>query len=265
MLSIENLWFQHHGAEQPALRRISLDVRPGMFLGIIGPSGSGKSTLLRTMNGLVPHFHGGGFSGTVTIGGQDTRNVGTAELSMAVGFVSQEPESQTVFDTVVDEIAFGPENLGIPGNELQGRVASALQTLQINHLAERDVATLSGGERQRVVIAAALAMGSRLLVLDEPLSQLDPWASRDLLQTLDGLRQSGEVAIVVAEHRIDQLLPHCTHIVELQRGRSEHGIQERGATSHKMNQPATIVRLADICGWPDVPETVAEAKVMHHH
>ncbi len=263
MLSIQNLSFQHHAASHPALRNISMTVEPGMFVGVVGPSGSGKSTLLRALNGLVPHFHGGKLGGSVIADGQDTRRVDTAELSQIVGFVSQEPEAQTVFDTVVDEIAFGPENLGLSQRDIEQRVGNALQTLKITHLGERDIATLSGGERQRVVIAATLAMGSRLLVLDEPLSQLDPWAARDLLETLDELRRSDRVAVIVAEHRIDHLLPHCTHVLELAAGESSFGLQSRQAAVDTLQRKPALARLAQIVGWPEIPARIEDAKWLH--
>ncbi|TVR70830.1 MAG: ATP-binding cassette domain-containing protein [Sphaerobacteraceae bacterium] len=262
MLSIQNLSFQHHAASHPALRNISMTVEPGMFVGVVGPSGSGKSTLLRALNGLVPHFHGGKLGGSVSVDGQDTRRVDTAELSQIVGFVSQEPEAQTVFDTVVDEIAFGPENLGLSQREIEQRVTNALRTLKIVHLGKRDISTLSGGERQRVVIAATLAMGSRLLVLDEPLSQLDPWAARDLLETLDELRRSDRVAVIVAEHRIDQLLPHCTHVLELATGESSFGLQSRPAAVYTLQHKPALARLAQIVNWPEIPATIDDARSM---
>jgi energy-coupling factor transport system ATP-binding protein len=264
MLEIRHLSFQHHAAEHPAIRDVSLAIEPGMFLGVVGASGAGKSTLLRAMNGLVPHFHGGRLAGTIHVAGMDTRRIGTTDLSRVVGFVSQEPETQTVFDTVVDEVAFGPENIGLPHRQIVESVDEALRLLHIDHLADRDIATLSGGERQRVVIAATLAMGCRLLVLDEPLSQLDPWAASDLLDALDDLRRSGEVGIVVAEHRIDQVLAHCTHVLELDKGQSTRGISTRSEAIALLDKLSTMSRLSRLCDWPEVPETVDHARNLRH-
>ncbi|MEX2426081.1 MAG: ATP-binding cassette domain-containing protein [Thermomicrobiaceae bacterium] len=263
MLEIHGLRFQHHSSARPALRGIDLAVESGMFLAVVGPSGSGKSTLLRAINGLVPHFHGGQFGGRVLINGQDTRRTSTADLSRSVGFAGQDPETQTVFDTVVDDIAFGPENLGFNRTKIHEHVQCALGDMGIDHLCERDISTLSGGERQRVVIAGTLAMGSRILVLDEPLSQLDPWGAEELLQTLDGLRQHQGVSIVVAEHRLDNLLRYCTHVLELQSGTSVNGLLRTRTALRLLDARPALVQLAETLNWPELPLGVADARELH--
>jgi energy-coupling factor transporter ATP-binding protein EcfA2 len=152
-----------------SLEHLDLHLTNGLTL-LTGPSGSGKTTLLRTLNGLVPHFHGGWASGEASVMGHDLRLTSTRRLAREVAMVFQEPESQFVLATVQREVAFGPENLGLPGSEIADRVESALQVMGVHHLSARRLATLSGGERQRVALASALAMGPDLLVLDEPTS-----------------------------------------------------------------------------------------------
>lgn len=170
---ITRLSYWYPGAEQPALRDVSLLIDAGLTV-VTGPSGGGKSTLLRVLNGLVPHFHGGRIAGAAEVEGHDVIRTPTRILARTVGFVFQDPELQTVYDAVDREVAFGLENIALPPREMAARVEEALHAAGVAHLAGRSVRTLSGGERQRVALASALAMRPRLVVLDEPTSQLDP-------------------------------------------------------------------------------------------
>ncbi len=178
----------------------------GEFALLTGPSGSGKSTLVRCINGLVPHFHGGRFGGTVTVAGFDTRHHTTAFLSRRVGFVAQTPETQTITDRVEDEIAFGLENLALDRAEMRVRVEETLDLLHLHHLRNRSIDSLSGGERQRVVIAAAMAMRPSVIVLDEPASQLDPVSSDEIFSILSRMNQDLGTTVVLGEHRLERLL-----------------------------------------------------------
>src|SRR5690606_21988704 len=158
MIHLDRLTYRYPRRSTPALSAITEEMAPGSYTVVAGPSGAGKSTLLRALNGLVPHFYGGVFGGRVLVQGIDTRRVQPADLGRIVGFVGQDPERQTVMDRVEDEIAFGPENYGLPRHEIRLRVEEALDLLGIAPLRDREIASLSGGERQRVVIAAAMAM-----------------------------------------------------------------------------------------------------------
>jgi energy-coupling factor transport system ATP-binding protein len=182
-----------------ALDGVDLEVDSGLVL-LSGASGSGKSTLLRVCNGLIPHFHGGVIGGGARVLGHDVVRTPTRELARHVGFVFQDPELQAVYPSVERDVAFGIENLGIARSEMLRRVADALDICGISQLRSRAVATLSGGERQRLALAGVLAMRPRLLVLDEPFSQLDPAGSRALLGALDAAVRIGTTALV-AEHR----------------------------------------------------------------
>ena len=187
-------------ASAPALDGVDLELGAGTTL-VHGPSGGGKSTLLRTLNGLVPHFHGGRWQGRATVVGIDVLASSPQRLSAAVGFVFQDPERQSVAATVDAEVAFGLENHGVQASELRRRVGEALDSVGASHLAERRLAQLSGGERQLVQLAAAIALRPALLVLDEPTSQLDDGGARAVQASVAGLAGRG-TAVVLAEHRL---------------------------------------------------------------
>lgn len=212
---VERLSFSYPGAGRPALADVSLELREGEVVALLGPSGSGKSTLLRALAGLVPHFHGGHFGGSVEVAGLDTRRARPAALAGRVATVFQDPEDQVVMTRVANEVAFGPENLGVPPAEIPGRVEQALTAVDALHLAGRRTTELSGGELQRVCLAAALAARPRLLLLDEPTSQLDPEGAEAFLgcvARLDG-------AVVLSEQRIGRALSVAARVLFVEEGR----------------------------------------------
>ena len=194
-------WYPN--ARVPSIDGVDLDIDGGVTL-LAGASGSGKSSLLRVFNGLVPHFHGGTVQGTATVCGHDVIATPTRLLATKVGFVFQDPELQSVYPSVERDVAFGLENIGTSPALMHARVSDALERTGIAHLRGRAVATLSGGERQRLALAGVLAMHPRMLVLDEPLSQLDDAGARALTATLVDLAGEG-IAVVVAEHRFEHL------------------------------------------------------------
>jgi energy-coupling factor transport system ATP-binding protein len=198
-----------------ALDDVTLTVEPGEVLLLLGPSGSGKSTVLRALAGLVPWFHGGRFEGRVEVAGRDTRDTRPAELAGTVATVFQDPEDQVVLGRVEAEVAFGLENIGTPPGEIAARVAGALAAVGASHLVGRRVTELSGGELQRVCLASALALEPRLLLLDEPTSQLDPDAADAFFERA----LEGDAAVVVSEQRPALALPHADRVVFLEAGR----------------------------------------------
>jgi energy-coupling factor transport system ATP-binding protein len=202
-----------------ALRECSLDLEPGEVVALFGPSGSGKSTLLRALAGLVPHFHGGRFSGRVEVAGLDTRRVRPAELAGTVGTLFQDPEDQVVFTRVRAEVVFGLENVGTPPAEIESRALEALAAVGAAQLADRPVAELSGGELQRVCLASVLALRPRLLLLDEPTSQLDPDGAAAAIE----LARSSGAAVVVSEQRPERVLEACDRVIFLEDGRVRDG------------------------------------------
>lgn len=213
-IHFERVTFAYPEAPAPVLRDLSLTLAPGAFVVITGPSGSGKSTLLRCINGLVPHASGGRIAGQVRVGAVDALRAGPAVMAAQVGLVIQNPEAGFVADRVEDEVAFALENAGVAPAEIATRVEEALARAGIVALRERALATLSGGERQRVALAAALALRPPILLLDEPLSQLDPAGAEALVTFLKQLHAEG-LTIVVAEHRLERLLPLATQVLSL--------------------------------------------------
>jgi energy-coupling factor transport system ATP-binding protein len=214
LASVRRLSFTYPGA-QPALRDVSLEIGEGEVVALMGPSGSGKSTLLRALAGLVPHFHGGQFSGQVEIAGHDTRRTPPAELAGTVATLFQDPEDQVVFTRVEAEVAFGLENVGTPPAQIARRAAAALEAVGAGHLADRRVAELSGGELQRICLASVFALEPQLLLLDEPTSQLDPDGAAAAIE----LARSSGAAVVVSEHRSERVLEACDRVLFLEEGR----------------------------------------------
>jgi energy-coupling factor transport system ATP-binding protein len=214
LASIDRLTYAYPGAP-PALREVSLRIEEGEGVLLLGASGSGKSTLLRALAGLVPWFHGGRFEGRVVVAGRDTRRARPAELAGTVASVFQDPEDQVVLGRVEAEVAFGLENVGTPPGEIAGRVRSALAAVGSEHLAGRRVAELSGGELQRVCLASALALEPRLLLLDEPTSQLDHEGAEAFLERALG----NGAAVVLSEQRPAVVLRYADRVVFLERGR----------------------------------------------
>jgi energy-coupling factor transport system ATP-binding protein len=202
-----------------ALDDVTFRVEPGAILGIMGPSGSGKSTLCLALNGIVPRRTGGTFRGTVTIGGWETRRVEIATMVTRVAMVFQQPESNFVGLSVADEVAFGPENLGVAPAEIAERVAWALDTVGMTPYRDSTPARLSGGQKQRVAIAAALAMRPAVLVLDEPTAALDPVGAGDVLAVLTDLAAARRTTIILVSHDAGALAAYADRILVLDRGR----------------------------------------------
>jgi energy-coupling factor transport system ATP-binding protein len=210
----ERLGFAYPGA-RTALDDVSLALEPGELVALLGPSGSGKSTLLRAFAGLVPHFHGGRFSGRVEVAGLDTRRHRPAELAGTVACLFQDPEDQVVFTRVENEVSFGLENTGVLPELIPVRVEEALSIVGAAHLAGRRIAELSGGELQRVCLASALALDPELLLLDEPTSQLDSEAAVALVEHC---RARG-TAVLLSEQRPALPLEHADRVVFMDGGR----------------------------------------------
>lgn len=217
LASVNGLTFSYPDSPARTLTDVTLSIEPGERVVVLGGSGSGKSTLLRTLTGLVPHFHGGRFAGRVEIDGRDTRRERPADLAGTVACVFQDPEDQIVMTRVEAEVAFGLENLGTPPDAIAGLVRRALASVGAEHLVERRTSELSGGELQRVCLAAALALAPRLLLLDEPTSQVDPGGATAFFELLGDL----PCAVVCAEQRPARALEWAERVLFLDGGRLE--------------------------------------------
>lgn len=213
MINVAGLTFYYTDTSDPALKDITLTIGDGEFVLLTGPSGGGKSSFCRCLNGLIPHFYGGSISGQVIVAGQDTLKSSTKEMATSVGFVFQDPENQLVSLDVEREIAFGLENLGFPRDLIAKRLEESLDTLGIAHLRYRPLNELSGGEKQKVAIAAVLALHPKVLVLDEPTSELDPKGAEDLLSVITRLNDELGLTVLLVEHRLDRVIQYVDRLI----------------------------------------------------
>ncbi len=204
-LIVEDLSFRYRDRTAWALRSVSVRVDRGELLLVAGASGCGKTTLIRCINGLIPRSYKGELNGRVWVGGQETAGLALARISEMVGTVLQDPERQILGTRVANEVAFGLENLGLPGGEITSRVRTALAHLGIEHLRERETFSLSGGEKQKVALAGVLAMRPNLLILDEPLASLDPASGQEALALVRRLVDEG-MSVLMIEHRVEDVL-----------------------------------------------------------
>jgi energy-coupling factor transport system ATP-binding protein len=217
-LAVRGLGYSYPHAPRPALEDVSLEVAPGEFVLLAGRSASGKSTLLKAACGLVPHFHGGEIEGEVRVADLDAIAAGPGELAAAVGYLAQDPETQVVSTTVAAEIELPLEMHGDEPADRARAVEEVALALAIPHLLDRTVDTLSGGELQRVALAAALVTRPRLILLDEPTSQLDPVAGDELIWLLRRLNEEWGVAVLLAEHRLERCLAAADRVVAMESG-----------------------------------------------
>jgi energy-coupling factor transport system ATP-binding protein len=202
---VDDLTFRYRRRSEPSLRSLSLAIEPGEVLLVAGPSGCGKSTLIRALNGLIPHAYRGELAGRVLIDGQETAGLALRDLARLVGTVLQDPRKQLVASTVEGELAFGPENLGIDRADIRRRLVAVAADAGIEPLLARTTDQLSGGEAQALAVAGALMLDPKLLVLDEPLANLDPANAHRLLGLVRKLASAG-TAVVLVEHRIEDAL-----------------------------------------------------------
>jgi len=204
-LVVEGLSFRYRDRQGAAIRDISFEAKQGEILLIAGASGCGKTTLIRCVNGLIPRSYKGEMKGRILVFGEETTSWKLAQISQKIGTVLQDPERQILGTKVLNEVAFGLENLGMPREEILQRVQMALELLEISHLRDRETFNLSGGEKQKVALAGVLAMRPSILLLDEPLASLDPASARDSLNTIRLLANQG-MTVLMVEHRVEDVL-----------------------------------------------------------
>jgi energy-coupling factor transport system ATP-binding protein len=219
MIEINDLWYTYPGRLEPTLKGINLKVEQGEFLLLTGPTGCGKSTLLKALNGIIPHESGGRLSGSIKIKGIETRDSNHMELSRGVGLVFQNPDDQIFSTTVEDEIAFGPENLCFKREEIDKKIEEALQMVEMSGHRLASTNTLSGGQKQRICIASMLAMRPEILAMDEPVSQMDPAGTREVLNTVRELNRKLKITILLVEHRLHELIPFATRLAIMDEGK----------------------------------------------
>ncbi|MET1038307.1 MAG: ATP-binding cassette domain-containing protein [Aeromicrobium sp.] len=258
MIELRQVTFRYDGAADPVLRDVDLVLPEGELVLVAGRTGSGKSTLLGTFNGLVPHFSGGEIAGDVLIDGESIRHRAPRELADRIGYVGQDPLAGFVSDIVEDELAYGMEQLGLDAQTMRRRVEETLDILGIASLRSRALRTLSGGQQQRVAIGSVLTMHPRILVLDEPTSALDPTAAEDVLATLARLVDDLGMTVVLAEHRMERVVPFADRLVLVEDGVVRDGLPAELLVDSAVAPP--LIELGRLAGWSPLPLSVREAR-----
>jgi energy-coupling factor transporter ATP-binding protein EcfA2 len=217
---LKNVTYKYPLTDTPALQNITLQVNEGEFIAIIGPNGAGKSTFCYTLAGFVPHFFKGELTGRVEVLGKESHDSTLSEWVLNVGLAFQNPFNQIsgAKYTVFEELAFGLENIGIPREEMKRRVEEAMQLTGISELADRSPYSLSGGQQQRVALTSILVMQPKVLVLDEPTSQMDPIGTREVFGVIRSMAERG-LTVVMAEHKVEWIAQFADRVVALKDGR----------------------------------------------
>jgi len=219
LVELRGVSFRYAGGDDYAIREVDFSAGSGEYVLLVGPSGCGKSTLLRVLNGLIPHFYEGEFSGEAYVAGLDVRETPTHVLARHVGMVFQDPENQLFLSSVEREIAFGLENLGLPRAEIRRRVEEVLRLFGLEELRHRAPYELSGGQQQKVAIASVMALEPEVLVLDEPTANLDPLSALEVLSLVAELAREKGVLVILVEHRLELALRFATRLVAMEKGR----------------------------------------------
>jgi energy-coupling factor transport system ATP-binding protein len=246
-ISVDNLRYRYPNQIDLALDHVSFEIEKGEFIGIIGKNGSGKSSLCQSLNGLIPHFHKGAYGGQVIIDGKSVKETPISEMATICGMVFQNPFTQMTGSklTVYEEVAFGLENLGIPRSEMIKRVEEALLLMDIPDLKHQSPFELSGGQMQRVAIASVMAMRPKLMIFDEPTSQLDPKGTEDVFKTIRKLSDEG-ITVIIVEHKIEKLAEYADRLLLMSDGKVIDFDQPKSLftrinlKSHHVNPPIFI-------------------------
>ncbi len=260
---LEGVTVTYAGAHRPALCDVDLTIPEGELALVVGRTGSGKSTLLGTMNGAVPHFTGGRLAGRALLHGRDTRTHRPRDLAGIVGVVGQDPLAGFVTDTVEEELAYGMEQLALPGEVMRKRVEETLDLLGIADLRDAPLRELSGGQQQRVAIGAVLTAHPQVLVLDEPTSALDPTGAEEVLAAVTRLVHDLAVTVVLAEHRIERVIQYADLVVHVGGdGRVTSGAPATVMATSSVAPP--VVELGRWAGWAPLPLSVRDARRAAH-
>lgn len=259
MIRLDRVSVTYPRATAPVLRDVTVAVPEGELCLVVGPTGAGKSTLLRAVTGLVPHFTGGTLTGRVVVAGRDTRTHRPRDLADVVGVVLQDPAEGFVAETVEAELAYAMEQLGLPPATMRARMEEVLDLLGLVDLRRSPLRELSGGEQQRVAIGAVLTAHPRVLVLDEPTSELDPAAADDVLAALTRLVHDQGLTVLLAEHRLERVAQYADRVLAV----GPDGTVREGPAQQLLGRDTVappLVELAELAGWRPAPLSVRDAR-----
>jgi energy-coupling factor transporter ATPase len=218
IIEISNLTYTYTTADTPALKDINLTIYEGEYVAILGLNGAGKTTLQLTLNGVIPNMIMGEMEGTVVVNGMDTDDYPVREMAKVVGMVFDNPEFQLSQMTVAEEIALGLENLGVATDEMHRRISQVLDIVGLTGMEERSPFGMSGGQQQRLSIASALAMEPKILVMDEPTSNVDPIGKEEIFAVADRLNRERAMTVIMAEHEVEVMAAYADRIIVLHEG-----------------------------------------------
>ena len=218
IVQISNLFFTYPTSTIPALKNINLTINEGEYVSILGLNGSGKTSLLLTLNGIIPNMIMGEMEGMVVVDGKNTDDYPVREMAKVVGMVFDNPEFQLSQMTVAEEIALGLENLGIPYKDMHNTIHQVLEIVGLEGLEERSPFSLSGGQQQRLSIASALAMRPKILVMDEPTSNVDPIGKEEIFRVAEQLNREHGMTVIMAEHEVEVMAAYSDRIIVMSNG-----------------------------------------------
>jgi energy-coupling factor transport system ATP-binding protein len=213
IINYNNVSYSYPNADEEVLKNIDLNIKEAKFTVIMGPTGAGKTTLVSCLNGLIPQLFEGKLTGEITVAGQNISNFRVQTLVKYIGLVLQDAETQIFGRTVEEDTAFGPRNFSIPKEEISNRVDEALSRVRLDGYKKRNTGELSGGEKQRLAIAGVLAMMPKILVLDEPTSELDPIGRMEIYTTIDDLRKENRLTLIGIEHSSQEIIDKADELI----------------------------------------------------
>ncbi len=218
LIKFSNFHFRYKGNEEYAVKNINLKIESNKFILLAGETGSGKTSLIRCMNGLIPQFYAGYYKGSVEISGKNTTETSISSLSEDIGIVFQNPENQLIAMNVEHEIAFGLENLGISRDVIKERIEEVVEITEIENIMDKAPFEISGGEQQRVAIASILVLEPKIIVLDEPTANLDPFFAQKIITLLKKIQIEKKITVIISEHRMDLIVPIVDDIILMKEG-----------------------------------------------
>ncbi len=219
IITFDNVTYTYAGTEVPALHEISFEIQEGEYVAVLGLNGAGKTTLGLAVNGVVPTMLGGELTGTVTVGGLNVADYPVREMSKLVGMVFDNPEFQMSQMSAAEEVALGLENAGVPYEEMKVIIPETLELVGLAGFEERSPLALSGGQQQRLAIAAVLAMKPKILIMDEPTSNLDPIGKQEVFDMAAKLNRERGMTVIVIEHEVEVMARYADRVIVLDGGR----------------------------------------------